>query len=261
LGQLGRAYGPVRLWGSATFILGTFAAGLATDIIPTRHLIWLIVGASVTTAVAACALAPLAPAPPPAGGAEPARGGLLRNGAFIACLAAASLIQASHAVYYGFSALDWRAAGIGGTAIAGLWALGVIAEIVLFALQGRLPPFITPAVLLMIGGAGGALRWAAMALSPPAALLPLLQLLHAASFGATHLGALAFVARMAPVGQGATAQGYLAIALGATMAASTGLSGVLYGSVGSLVYAAMASAAIAGGVAGYVAQRAVRAAV
>jgi PPP family 3-phenylpropionic acid transporter len=100
-----------------------------------------------------------------------------------------------------------------------------------------------------------------MALSPPAVLLPLLQLLHAASFGATHLGALAFVARMAPVGQGATAQGYLAIALGATMAAATGLSGVLYGSVGSLAYAAMASVAIAGGVAGYVAQRAVRAAV
>ena len=78
--------------------------------------------------------------------------------------------------------------------------------------SGRLPPFFQPTVLLMIGAAGGALRWAAMALDPPAFALPWLQLLHAASFGATHLGALGFVARHAPAGQGATAQGYLAIA-------------------------------------------------
>ena len=42
LGQRGRAYGPVRLWGSAAFILGTFVAGFATDTIPARDLIWLI---------------------------------------------------------------------------------------------------------------------------------------------------------------------------------------------------------------------------
>ena len=47
LGQRGRAYGPVRLWGSAAFILGTFVAGFATDTIPARHLIWLIVAASL----------------------------------------------------------------------------------------------------------------------------------------------------------------------------------------------------------------------
>jgi len=47
LGQRGRAYGPVRLWGSAAFILGTFVAGFATDTIPARYLIWLIAAASV----------------------------------------------------------------------------------------------------------------------------------------------------------------------------------------------------------------------
>ena len=135
---------------------------------------------------------------------------LLRDPAFLAVVAAASLIQASHAVYYGFSALEWRGAGLDGTTIAALWGLGVIAEIVLFAMSGRLPPFFQPSVLLMIGAAGATLRWAAMALDPPALVLPWLQLLHAASFGATHLGALGFVARHAPAGQGATAQGYLA---------------------------------------------------
>jgi PPP family 3-phenylpropionic acid transporter len=186
------------------------------------------------------------------------RKSLLRDPSFIAVLAAASLIQASHAVYYGFSTLEWRAAGLDGTTIAALWGLGVIAEIVLFAVSGRLPPFFQPGVLLIIGALGAALRWSAMALDPSAAWLPVLQLLHALSFGATHLGALTFLARTTPPGQGATAQGYLAIAMGAAMAGAMGLSGVLYEAFGSLAYAAMALAAIAGGACALVAQRARR---
>jgi PPP family 3-phenylpropionic acid transporter len=258
LAARGRAYGPVRLWGSAAFVLGTFVAGFATDTIPARHLIWLIVAACLVSALAALALEPLSTGAPPTSEPQSPRKHMLLDPAFIAVLAAASLIQASHAVYYGFSALAWRGAGLDGTAIAALWALGVIAEIVLFALSGRLPPFFQPVTLLMIGATGGALRWAAMALDPPGFALPWLQLLHALSFGATHLGALNFVARHAPVGQSATAQGYLAVALGATLAAATGLSGWLYGAFGSRAYAAMALAAVVGGACGYVAYRARR---
>lgn len=254
LAARGRAYGPVRLWGSATFILGSMTAGFIADVIPARELIWLIAAASLLTAVVAFGLSPLGAAPHV--GAPPAAGrSLLRDPSFIAVLAAASLIQSSHAVFYGFSALQWRADGLDGSAIAGLWALGVAAEIVLFALQGRLPPFFTPAVLIVVGGLGATLRWSVMALDPPAGLLPFVQLLHALSFGATHLGALGFVSRYAPPGQGATAQGYLALAIGTTMAAMTGLSGVLYGAYGARAYAAMTLAAIAGSVAGYVAIR------
>jgi PPP family 3-phenylpropionic acid transporter len=255
-----RAYGPVRLWGSATFILGSMTAGFVADVIPARDLIWLIFAASVVTALVALGLAPLGTTPAPTAAIE-ARRGLLRDNSFIAVLTAASLIQSSHAVFYGFSALQWRAAGLDGTTIAGLWALGVVAEIVLFALQSRLPARLTPAVLMVVGGLGATLRWSVMALNPPVLLLPLVQLLHALSFGATHLGALGFVARHAPPGQGATAQGYLALAIGTTMAAMTGLSGVLYGAFGGRAYAAMALAAIAGSVAGYVAIRASRTAV
>jgi PPP family 3-phenylpropionic acid transporter len=258
LSARGRAYGPVRLWGSATFILGSMAAGYIADIIPARDLIWLIAGASLITALAALTLAPLEAATPTSNTPPSPRHGLLRDPSFIAVLVAASLIQSSHAVFYGFSALQWSAAGLDSSTIAGLWALGVVAEIVLFAAQGRFPPFVTPAVLLVVGGLGAALRWTAMALDPPTAWLPVLQLLHALSFGATHLGALGLVARHAPPGQAATAQGYLAIATGTTMAAMTGLSGVLYGAFGGRAYAAMALAAIAGSVAGHVAVRMTR---
>lgn len=251
----GRAYGPVRLWGSVAFIAGSFGAGLASDVIAARDLIWLIVAASFGLALAALGLAPLPTPGHHAAAAQPTRRSLLRDPAFVAVVAAAALIQSSHAVYYGFSTLAWRAAGLNGGTIAGLWGLGVVAEIVLFALQSRLPPFFQPTVLLMVGALGAAIRWVGMAFDPPAYVLPFLQVLHALSFGATHLGAIAFIARHAPPGQGATAQGYLAIALGLAMAASMTLAGWLYGAFGSAAYGAMALAAVVGGGCALIARR------
>ena len=250
-----RAYGPVRLWGSFAFIAGNFVAGFAADVIPVRDLIWLIVAASVLIAVAALALPPMAPRAIEPSTPHLVRQNLLRDRPFIAVVAAASLIQASHAEFYGFSAVQWSAAGFDGTVIAALWALGVAAEIVLFALQSRLPPFFEPTVLLLVGACGGVLRWIGMAFDPPAFMLAALQLLHALSFGATHLGALMFLARHAPPAQAATAQGYLAIASGVAMAGAMALSGVLYRDFGSAAYAAMALMAIAGGACGLVAHR------
>jgi MFS transporter, PPP family, 3-phenylpropionic acid transporter len=250
-----RVYGPVRLWGSFAFIGGNFVAGFAADVIPARDLIWLIVAASVLIAFAALALPPMTPRVVAPSAPAPTRQNLLRDRPFVAVVAAASLIQASHALYYGFSALQWSAAGFDGTVIAALWALGVAAEIVLFALQARLPPFFEPTVLLLTGACGGVLRWIGMAFDPPAFVLAALQLLHALSFGATHLGALMFLAWHAPPTQAATAQGYLAMASGIAMAGAMVLSGVLYRDFGSIAYAAMALMAIAGGACGLVAHR------
>jgi PPP family 3-phenylpropionic acid transporter len=158
----------------------------------------------------------------------------------------ASLIQASHAVFYGFSTLDWTAKGLSGTAVGALWALGVAAEIVLFALSPRLPA-LTPRLLLMVGAAAAAVRWTGMALDPPAMLLVPLQCLHALSFGATFLGAVQFLSRLAPEGEAATFQADFSTLQGIVTAAATGLSGVLYGSFGTLAYGAMAACAALGG--------------
>jgi len=258
LAQRGRAYGPVRLWGSAAFIAASFGAGALLDLMAPVDLIWLMVVAMAIATAAALALVPLNSEP--AGGApvHASATGLLRNPAFLVAIAAASLVQASHALYYGFSTIDWQAAGYDGGVIGALWALGVMAEIALFALSARLPSTITPLALLLAGAAGAVVRWSAMAAAPPPILLPVLQCLHALSFGATHLGALAFVVRMAPPGLGATAQGYFAVAHGVTMAVAAALAGVLYGHLGSGAYAAMAALATAGGLCALVARRAQR---
>ena len=250
-----RAYGPVRLWGSAAFIVSNLAAGYLFDIIAARDLIWLIVAAVALCLVAAWALPPLGTRPAATAGETPPARVLLRDRSFIAVAAAASLIQGSHALYYSFSTIDWQAAGYGGGTIGMLWALGVLAEIVLFAVSVRLPAAFTPSVLILLGGAGALVRWIAMALDPPGALLPFLQCLHALSFGATHLGMLAFIGRAAPSGLAATAQGYFAVSTGVAMAAATGLSGLLYGRFGGSAYGAMALIAAAGVAAALVAHR------
>src|SRR5229473_5135121 len=83
------AYGPVRLWGSAAFMAGSFGAGLLLDLIAPRDLIWLVVVAMMLAAAAAWVLVPLP------GGETPARrpprspSGLLRERAFLAMAAAA----------------------------------------------------------------------------------------------------------------------------------------------------------------------------
>ncbi len=260
LAQCGRAYGPVRLWGSAAFIAGSLGIGCIIDSIAPRNVIWLIAAAMIAAAAAAVALAPLASGTRAPAETEPSHRELLRTPGFVTIAIAAGLIQASHAVYYGFSTLDWKAAGLDGTTIGALWALGVIAEITLFAVSGRLPAALSPAALLLLGAVGAAVRWTAMALDPPALALPFLQCLHGLSFGATHLGAIGFLGRAAPPGLAATAQGYLAIVLGAVMALAMGLSGLLYGAFGGLAYGAMAAMAAAGGLFALAAYRLSRAA-
>jgi PPP family 3-phenylpropionic acid transporter len=245
LGLHGRSYGPVRSWGSAAFIAGTLGGGLLLDLIDRRELIWVVVTVLVLNAAAACALAPLGEKMSGASARLTSVSMLLRDSRFLMMAAAAALIQASHAVYYGFSALQWQAAGLDGVTVGTLWAVGVVAEIALFAVSARLS--MDPTSLLFAGAAGAVVRWGAMAFDPPPALLLMLQCLHALSFGATHLGALGFIARVAPAGLGASAQGYLAVALALVMAAAMGISGELYARWDSRAYAAMALLAAVGG--------------
>jgi MFS transporter, PPP family, 3-phenylpropionic acid transporter len=248
LGARGRSYGPVRLWGSVAFIAGNVGAGFVLEAIAPGHLIWLIVFALMLVVAAASALEPVEVGSSPVTAAPPIQSPkiLLRNPAFLAIVLASSMIQSSHALYYGFSTMDWRAGGLDGTVIGMLWGLGVAAEIVLFAFSGRLPKSLRPTTLLAIGGLGAIVRWTAMAFDPPTALLPALQILHAASFGAAHLGMMGFLARAVPRELTATAQGVSATWSGIISASATFASGFVYAASSSLAYLLMAAMALVG---------------
>jgi PPP family 3-phenylpropionic acid transporter len=241
-----RSYGPVRLWGSVAFVVANIGVGYAIDRIAPENIVWLLAAAAVALALMSLLLVPHE-ASRTAPHAAVRAGMLLRKPAFLAIVAAAALIQASHAFYYAFSTVQWKAAGFEGSAIGFLWATGVVAEILLFALAGRLPPAIGPAALLTMGAAGAVIRWTAMAFDPQGWILLPLQALHGLSFGATHLGTVAYVARSAPPGLAATAQGIFSTLFGLVLAVLLGVSGQLYTAFGAGGYAMMAICAAIGG--------------
>lgn len=236
-------YGPVRLWGSVAFIATALGCGWIADLIAPGHLIWIIVAVACVSACIGLRLEPLErPVSRPAGLMR--ANALLRQPLFIAIMVTAALVQGSHGAYYGFASITWQANGLGGFTIAVLWSLGVIAEIAVFALSPRFT--ISPALTVAIGAAGASLRWLITAQEPPLAVLAVVQLMHGLSFGMTHIGTVWLLARSVPHHVLASAQGYLAAALGIASGASLILSGAIYARVGQDVYYAMAAMAIAG---------------
>jgi PPP family 3-phenylpropionic acid transporter len=243
--RYGLDYGPVRLWGSVAFILGALACGLLVDVIAARHLIWVIGGMAALGAVIGLGLQPL-DQPKTAPSALHGSRALLRDAGFCAIILASALIQGSHAAYYAFSSISWQAAGLSGLTIAGLWALGVIAEIVVFALSPRFT--LPPSILVVIGALSAVVRWTLTAQQPPIALLALIQLTHGLTFGLTQVGIMSLLVYRVPGHVMARGQGYLAACSGIVSASASVLSGAVYARYGQGVYYVMAAMALSGAV-------------
>jgi PPP family 3-phenylpropionic acid transporter len=172
---------------------------------------------------------------------------LLRDRRLLLFILAAGFIQSSHAMLYGFGSLRWLAAGYGEDAIGLLWAIGVVAEVILFAFGGVLVRRLGPIGLLLLGGGAGMLRWVLFALFTSLPVLVLIQLLHALTFAATHLAAVYFLVREAPAGLAATAQGlYGAIAWGGLFGLAMLASGTLYAAFAGAAFHAMAAMCLVG---------------
>ncbi|NBT39571.1 MAG: hypothetical protein EBT20_03820 [Alphaproteobacteria bacterium] len=102
-------------------------------------------------------------------------------------LIAAALIQSSHAAYYVVGSIIWTQQGYSPTAIGIFWALGVMAEILLFMFWRRGKGVLNWRLMLMVAAALSMLRWLSMALTVELIWVILGQILHAASFALTHL--------------------------------------------------------------------------
>jgi len=253
LSARGKAYGPVRLWSSAAYIVANICAGTVIGWLTRPSIIWLIIAAYVVGTVLAWLLIPLPPHREIAGEQQPPQKPVWQLPAFALVLLACALIQSSHALYYGFSTLDWTKKGLSDTTIGVLWAIGVVAEVGLFAVSSFVNRHISPIALILAGAFGGIVRWTLMAFDPPFALLPVLQCLHALTFCATHIGAMQFITHVVPPGRGATAQGDLSASTSVVFAGAMGLSGVLFSAYGDLAYAAMALLAVAGAIVAFAA--------
>ena len=250
--RYGLDYGPLRLWGSAAFIVGALGCGLLAGMIAAKHLIWIIVATGALAALVSFGLQPLESRPTPAL-ARHGSGALLRDPGFLAIIAASALIQGSHSTYYVFGSITWQLAGLGGLTIAALWALGVVAEIVVFALSPRFT--LRPSMLVVIAGVGAMLRWLITAQEPPVAVLAVVQLAHGVSFGLTQVGIMGLMVRHVPMPVVTRAQGYLAACGGIVASTASIVSGAIYARYGQGAYYAMAAMALSGAAVMWLARR------
>lgn len=261
----GLDYGRMRLWGSLSFITASVLGGWVVEAAGPASAIWLIVAGGVMTVAAAHGLRP----PIGRGRLEAATSssapridlasalGLLRSRIFLVFLLAGGAGAAAHAVFYTFGTLHWQAQGPSAEWAGRLWAISVVAEVALFAYSRWVVERIGAVALVALGAGAGVVRWLAMGFDPPLALLVPLQLLHALTFGAAHLGAVHFIARAVPVGQAGTGQAlYAAVTGGLGMGAAILAAGPLYANFGGRAYWAMAALAAVGLVASLVLMRA-----
>ena len=244
----GFVYGSLRLWGSITFIAGTLLAGVAVDRYGPPSVLYVGLAGIVC-------LAPFALLLP--GGGGHARGAasqapfgildLFRSRPFVLFMIGAGFCQSSHAVLYTFGTLTWRDAGLDDVTISLLWGESVAVEILLMMFSGWLMQRVGITGLIGLGLACAAIRWTGMAFTTALPALVLLQALHAGTFAACHLGAMAFIQRALPSNGTALGQSiYYALGTGATQAVIYQFAGLLYASYGQRAFLGMTVIALIG---------------
>jgi MFS transporter, PPP family, 3-phenylpropionic acid transporter len=239
VGRYGMDYGRARLWGSLAFILAATLMGKVLESWPVALLPWLMSAALLLTAAACRALPDLKV--PRHEGKPPSLRPVLLNPLFLLFLGTAALNQMAHTVYYAFATIHWKAAGLSDMVIGLLWSEGVVAEIILFAVSNRVVGRFGAPALLLAAATGGILRWLVLGSTASLPLVALAQLLHAATFGCAHLGAIHFISRAVPAGLSARTQGvFVAVAVGLAPGLITPFSGKLYEALGGGSYLAMA---------------------
>jgi PPP family 3-phenylpropionic acid transporter len=209
-------------------------SGLSTDLLigqPPNLILWAVMG-GLAFALFACWRVPVVRGER-IGGRTRGMGTLLRSPIFLLFLGAAALNQSSNTALYGFGTLHWHAAGLSGGEIGGLWAEMVAAEAIFFSFGHKIAAKIGPRWLLILGGAGGVIRWTVTASTVDPILLASVQWMHCLTFTATHLGAMYFIQRSIPPELSGRAQAlYSAIATGLNFGLFLPVAGLLYERIG-----------------------------
>lgn len=189
LHQDSHRYSLIRIWGSIGFIIVVYGIGKGLESLSIELLPIVIV--SFLGAIWLVSLS--VPEPPKI--EEERQSGRMLSIVFapgvLAFLMVCFLIQASHGPYYVFYSIYLEQQGYTGGETGLLWALGVVAEVLLFLVMHRVLKRFSLRFILLVGLVLTGLRWLMIALwieSLPVLLFA--QLLHAASFGSNHVVAI-----------------------------------------------------------------------
>lgn len=247
--RAGRAsYGRMRLFGSAAFIAASLAAGAILGVLPATA-VWPMMMVTLGLTVLAAAL--MAASARGDGAARPAErprfaDAVLAIRPALPLVLACALVQGSHAMVYGFGSLAFEARGFSGAEIGMLWGIGVIGEVILFALPHRWIARPSTALLAVVAAVAAIVRWVTIAAEPGFGVLLAAQGLHAFSFAATHIALVRRVSETSSPGRAGAVQSLAASVIALVMATATALSGPLYAALGSAAFLTMTVPAGAG---------------
>jgi len=159
---------------------------------------------------------------------------VLKRKEVIALLLSCLLIQASHGAYYTFYSIYLEGYGYSNILIGQLWALGVIAEIILFVMMFYLMPRYGARKLFLVALLLTSVRWVMVSQLPDSLLwLVIAQLMHAASFGVVHAVAIHLIHQFfTGKHQGRGQALYSSMSFGVGGALGSFLSGVLWQGIG-----------------------------
>lgn len=246
---LGLDYGRLRLWASLSFLSGSLISGALLTQLDPLTTVWLIAGAQGLSLFATLILPDEPHSEPAPAQSEQLSGArqLFFGSSFPLLMLAAGMAQASHGMLYSFSSVHWSSLGFSSMAIGVFWTAGVMAEVALLAFSNVLLATFGPGRLLVIGLAGGMLRWIIMAYAGSFVVIMLSQSLHALSFATAHLGTMHFIRLMVPGNFRNRAQGiYAALSGGVLLSSAAWISGGLYLNHGARAYLFMAAISFAG---------------
>ncbi|MEH0742627.1 3-phenylpropionate MFS transporter [Vibrio cholerae] len=234
-------YGRTRLWGSIAFIAGSTVVGFmvahfGSDMI----VLTAMAGMLAAWLMSLRRIQPMPVTSDVSAGVRPKLMELLREGPVVKFLLLVALIQGSHAAYYSFSAIHWKAAGYSEDIIGYLWSLGVVAEVAVFALSKRLFSGWSLRAMFALASIGVMVRWGMTASTTLLLALVLIQLLHGVTFAVAHIAAIQYIQHSEQRKMVALQALYNAIPLGAVIALMTTLSGWGFEHWGANVFWAMA---------------------
>ncbi len=249
--RFGFDYGRVRIWASTAFVVMNVTSGIVVKFFGLGAVAPMLTLGAVLCIISTVML----PAPPAADGRAPLKTRLkatfdetrelLRAPVFLLFLAAASFEQGTHAFYYGYGGLHWKAIGYSVMLIGVIWPLGVLAEIALFSQALRVLRLFGPTKLLLMGGLIAIVRWTILSFDPPLPLVIFAQFMHGGTFALAHLGAVFFILKAVPPRLAATAQSlYFVGSQGVMMGLATLAIGPVYSSWGGRAYLMMTALGI-----------------
>jgi len=233
LGNDHHLYSSIRVWGSIGFIAMMLASGWLFSDVEYGILPWLIIAGLLVSAAISMTLPGHGRVHPSENSDEGIRS-RLSNASVLIFFVVASLNQLTHGPLNVFFTLYVQDHGYTAFQAGQLWALGVLAEVILFFVLPRFIRTLDLRVLLTVSLALGSMRWILIGAYPDVVwLVIMLQLLHAFTFGAIHSVSIEFIRRWFPgklSGRGMALYSGCVFGIGGSLGAT--LSGIAWESFG-----------------------------